>query len=75
METIELKVSKKIYTRILWLLSQFKEEDVRIVSSSQENPKAYLQNQLDLIDAGKADFVSIKELELLLNERIEKYEP
>ena len=74
METIKLQVSKKIYTKVLWLLSQFKDDDVKIITSSDKSTKAYLQNQLDLIDSGKVDFLSEKELNILLEERITKYD-
>lgn len=73
METIKLQVNKKIYNKILWLLSQFK-DDVKIITPEPKNPKAYLQKQLDIIDSGKADFLSEEELDVLLEERIITYE-
>lgn len=72
MESLEIKVNKKIYDKVLWLLSQFKPEDLVIVTNSVN--KKYLNEQLATIDQGRGNFVSIEELDAVLEERIKKYE-
>ncbi len=72
MKSLEIKVNKKIYDKVLWLLSQFKPEDLVIVTDSVN--KKYLNEQLATIDQGRGNFVSIEELDAVLEERIKKYE-
>lgn len=77
METIKLEVNKKIYDKLMELLNQFKPEDLKIIDEEKERflqEKKYLDEQLDLIDSGKAKFISIEEMDNLLEETIREYE-
>ncbi|CAH8285403.1 hypothetical protein EV196_10112 [Mariniflexile fucanivorans] len=74
METIKLQVSRKIYTKLLWLLSQFKSEDLKIIDDSESSVIEYLNNELKSIDSGDAEFLSLEELDAVMEERILKYE-
>lgn len=74
METIKLQVSKKIYTKLLWLLSQFKSEDLKIVDDSDSLVVTYLNNELKLMNSGDAEFLSLEELDAVMEDRIVKYE-
>lgn len=74
METIKLQVSKKIYTKLLWLLSQFKSEDLKIVNDSDSLVVKYLNNELNVINSGDAEFLSLEELEAVMEQRIVRYE-
>ncbi len=73
MKSLELKVNKKIYEKLIWLLSQFSSEDLIIVDRKQK-VKDYLDQELEKIDSGNAEFISVKELEVMLEERILKHE-
>jgi len=73
MKTIKLEVNSKIYDKILWFLSQFDSKDVKIVSTISEEKK-YLTDELESIDKGDAQFISVDELDAVLEERISKYE-
>ncbi len=73
MKSLELKVNKKIYDKLLWLLGQFSSEDLIIVNKDNADKK-YLQEELKRMDEGKANFISIEELDAMLEERIKKYE-
>ncbi len=73
METIKLQVSKKIYTKLLWLLSQFKSEDLKIIDDAESSVIQYLNNELRTLDSGEAEFLSIEELDAVMEERIVKY--
>ncbi len=46
METVKLEISKKIYNKVIWLLKQFKPEELRIVNEEETNfeiQESYLQ--------------------------------
>lgn len=73
MKTIELKVNKKIYDKLIWLLGQFKSEDLIIIDKKSKD-KNYLNNQLNEIDNGDAEFLTLDQLDLMLDERIKKHE-
>lgn len=73
MKTIELKVNKKIYDKLMWLLGQFKSEDLIIIDKKAID-KNYLDNQLNEIDNGDAEFLTLDQLDLMLDERIQKHE-
>ena len=68
METVKLEISKKIYNKVIWLLKQFKPEELRIV-----NEEEYLQEQLESIDNQTAKFISTAELGDFLDKTIERY--
>jgi hypothetical protein len=73
MKTIELKVNKKIYDKLMWLLGQFKPDDLIIIDIKSKN-KNYLNNQLNKMDNGDAEFFSLDQLDLMFDERIKKHE-
>ncbi|HBY67805.1 MAG TPA: hypothetical protein DEG69_08665 [Flavobacteriaceae bacterium] len=73
MKTIKLEVSNKVYTKILWLLKQFKPEEVRVVQE-KESIKKYLSEELSSIEKGSSSFLTVEELDQLLEERISKHE-
>lgn len=69
MRTIQLRISDKIYDRFIWLLSKFSKEEIEILDANTEfeATKAYLQQELDEIDSGKAKFLSQSEFEDRIN--------
>ena len=74
MQTIQLKVSEKVYEKLMALLSRFGKGDVEIVSDDFVSERDYLQKELDEIKSGKAEFYSQDELEKRTEELISKYE-
>ncbi len=69
MHTIKLKISDKVYDKFIWLLNKFSKEEIEIVSETS-NFKAtqnYLQEELDEMDSGKANFLSQQDFENRLN--------
>ena len=70
MHTIQLKISEKVYDKFIWLLSKFNKDEVEIVSESADfnETKDYLQQELNEIESGKANFISQQEFEDRLNE-------
>jgi hypothetical protein len=73
MKIIKLEISNKNYDKVLWLLEQFNSEDLKIIDDNKtiEN---YLSKELESIDNGTAEFISLEELDKVLEERISKYE-
>ena len=76
MQIIRLKVSDKIYDKLLWLLSKFSKEEVEVISETTEfsENKKYLEQELREIKEGKAEFLSFEEAEQKLNAAIKKHE-
>jgi len=70
MYTIQLKISEKVYDKFNWLLSKFTKDEIEIVSESSDLlvTKKYLQQELNEIESGKANFISQEELENRLDE-------
>jgi galactitol-specific phosphotransferase system IIB component len=70
MYTIQLKISEKVYDKFIWLLSKFTKDEIEIVSESSDLlvTKKYLQQELNEIESGKANFISQEELENRLDE-------
>ncbi len=73
MKSLELKMNKRIYEKLKWMLSQFSPEDLIIVNKESAD-KFYLQEELKRMDEGKGDFILIEKMDNLLEERIKKYE-
>ena len=76
MHTIRLKISDKIYDKIIWLLSKFNKDEVEVITESHEftENKKYLEQELKEIKEGKAKFLSFEEAEERLEKVIKKHE-
>jgi hypothetical protein len=72
MKTIEIKVKGKIYERVISALQQFDSEDLQILEEGRN--QHYLKKQLLKLESGDAEFVTMSELEQLLEKRIQEYE-
>ena len=73
MKTVKLEISNKIYDKVLGLLQQFSPEDMKIIDENS-SVKKYLSKELEDIDNGTAEFISLEELDNTMEERISKYE-
>ncbi|MEQ9289343.1 MAG: hypothetical protein RIG77_20615 [Cyclobacteriaceae bacterium] len=76
MATLKLKVSDKILDKVVWLLSQFKTEDVQILESDEqfEADKLYAQNELARLESGASGSYTIDQLDELLEKTIRQHE-
>jgi hypothetical protein len=70
MNTIQLKISDKVYDRVIWLLSKFGSDEIEIVSDISEFDAAsdYLKDELLEVENGRAKLISQEEFEKSLNE-------
>ncbi|OBQ51770.1 tRNA pseudouridine synthase A [Tamlana sp. s12] len=69
MHTIQLKINDKVYDKFIWLLSKFNKEEIEIVSETSDfaSTQKYLQQELNEIESGKANFISQQDFENRLN--------
>jgi hypothetical protein len=76
MATLRLKVSDKILDKVLWLLGQFKSEDLQIMETEQafEENKNYLENELARTNSTETKFYSIDEFDALMEKTISEHE-
>lgn len=58
METVKLQVNKKIYSKFIWLLSQFNSEDLKNIEDTNTSQK-YLDQQFKSLDSVDAEFLSV----------------
>lgn len=72
MHTIRLKISDKVYDKLIWLLSKFNKDEIEIVSDTENytETKEYLENELNEILNGKASFHTLEEFDKNLEDTI-----
>jgi succinylglutamate desuccinylase len=76
MATLKLIVSDKILDKVIWLLGQFKSEDLQIVESDEsfEAKKRYVLHELNRLESGESKSYSIDEVDQILENSIRQYE-
>ena len=76
MATIKLKVSDQILDKVLWLLGQFKSDELEIIDSDEsfEEVQKHLQNELKRYESGKSKNYSIEQVDQILERTIREYE-
>lgn len=73
METLKLKVNKKILPKILELLNQFSAEDLEIIVENDKDVKI-LKDKFKELPSEDAKFISLEELDANLEKTLSKYE-
>ncbi|MEO5787371.1 hypothetical protein [Gelidibacter sp.] len=73
MEIIKLKISKEFYDAFLEIIQKCNPEDVQIVDEGYHSTKVYLDEQLKDLDSESSDFLSIDELDMLLEKVLSKH--
>ena len=60
----------------MWFLSRFKKDEIQIIEENQEylSVKEYLRKELSNVEEGKAEYITIDELDKDLQLTIDKYE-
>jgi hypothetical protein len=76
MATLKLKVSDKVLDKVVWLLRQFKREDVEIIESddSFEADRKYVHEELRRLESGESKSYTIDEVDKILENSIRQYE-
>ena len=76
MHTIRLQVNNNIYKHLMWFLSRFKKDEIRIIEEDQEflSVQEYLKNELSRVEDGQAEYLTLNELDKDLQSTIDKHE-
>lgn len=76
MQTIRLRVNDKIYKHLMWFLSRFNNEEIQLIREDAEfiSIQDYLKNELEVVENGTAEFISIEQLDNELETTIKKHE-
>lgn len=76
MLTIRLRINENIAKYVLFFLKKFNKEEIVIIEEDAEFYKVqkYLNEELEHIESGNAEFISIEKLDSELENTIEKYE-
>ena len=69
MHTIQLKISEKVYDKVIWLLSKFEKEDVSIIENGAEDVavQTYLNKELLEVKEDRAKFYTQAEFENMMD--------
>ena len=65
MRTIRLRINDNVYKHFIWFLQRFKRDEIQVVQEdeSYNSVKAYLAKELDNLEKGDAELISLEELE------------
>ncbi|MCD4772702.1 MAG: hypothetical protein K8R41_04880 [Bacteroidales bacterium] len=76
MQTIHLRVNDKIFKNLMWFLGRFNKEEIQLIMGNNEflSIQEYLIKELEKIETGTSEFISIDQLENELENTIQKYE-
>lgn len=64
MHTIRLRVDNKIYKNLMWFLGRFSKDEIQILDETDQftSTKKYLEKELKIIEEGKAEYISVEQL-------------
>jgi len=76
MQTLHLLINEKVYQTVMEMLSKFRKEDVEVITENEQylSLQKYLQNELNIMNEGKATYHTIDDLENSLESEIRKHE-
>ena len=65
MHTLRLRVDNKIYKNLMWFLTRFSKDEIQIEEESDQyiSTRQYLEKELKTIEEGKAEYISIEQLD------------
>ena len=76
MTTIKIEVSDKVLDKLLWLLNQFKKDEVHVIHDADviETEKKKAHSDLQKLMQGKTNLYSLEDIEKDLDDITSKYE-
>ena len=76
MQTIRLQLNNSSYKQLMKFLQGFNKEELQIITEDNEflSVQNYLQKELLSIEEGKTEFINLDQLNLELEDVIQKYE-
>jgi hypothetical protein len=65
MHTLRLRVDNKTYKNLMWFLGRFSNDEIQIEEETDQfiSTKQYLEKELKTIEEGKAEYISIEQLD------------
>lgn len=76
MHTIRLRVDNKIYKNLMWFLARFSKDEIQIEEETDQfiSTRQYLEKELNIIEEGKAEYMSIEQLDNDLDAFLQSHE-
>ncbi len=76
MQTIRLRVNDEIYKNLMWFLGRFDNDEIQVIKENNQflSIQEYLKNELEQVELGNSEFISLEELDNQLEETIRRYE-
>ncbi|MCA1752064.1 MAG: hypothetical protein LC670_09795 [Flavobacteriales bacterium] len=76
MRTIKIRIDDKVFKHFMWFLQRFKKDEIQVINEDDTylSVKEYLSGELDSLEQGEAEFISIEELDIELENAISKHE-
>jgi hypothetical protein len=64
MHTLRLRVDNKVYKNLMWFLGRFSKDEIQIEEETDQfiSTKQYLEKELNTIEEGKAEYISVEQL-------------
>ena len=75
MQTIRMMVSDEIFDNLMWFLSRFNADEIQVINESNEyvSIRKYLQHELNQLEEGTTEYMTLEALEHQLEETINKH--
>jgi len=76
MQTIRMMVSDKVFDNLMWFLSHFNTDEIQVIKESNEyvSIQNYLQHELNQLEEGKIEYLTLETLDQQLEATINKHE-
>lgn len=76
MQTNRMKVSDKVFDNLMWFLSRFNTDEIQVIKESNEyvSVQNYLQHELNQLEEGKIEYLTLETLDQQLEATINKHE-
>ena len=76
MQTIRMMVSDKVFDNLMWFLSRFNTDEIQVIKESNEyvSVQNYLQHELNQLEEGKIEYLTLGTLDQQLEATINKHE-
>ena len=76
MRILRINVNESIYHNLLWFLKRFGKDELQVIDEGDEllSVQSYLDNELQKVEEGSAEYMSLKELSVETEKTIRKHE-
>ncbi len=76
MYTIRLRVHDEVYEKLMWLLKKFSKDELQVIRENDDflSVQEYLQKELQEVEEGQIEYLSLDQLDNDLESSIDKHE-